>query len=101
MSRRSAMAATFLFFCSVRFLPPLAKILMNSEEKFGDELNSVQSTSVDIGGYFMPDVERTEAHVFPGQRAHHGAQTRILYRHPREPTGSQIRRTTCSWVVLG
>jgi len=44
---------------------PLARTLMDNEEKIVDELNSVQGKSVDIGGYFMPDAERTEAVMRP------------------------------------
>jgi isocitrate dehydrogenase len=47
------------------YFAPLAKTLMDNEEKIVDELNSVQGKSVDIGGYFMPDVELTEAVMRP------------------------------------
>ncbi|MDH3337291.1 MAG: NADP-dependent isocitrate dehydrogenase [Gammaproteobacteria bacterium] len=47
------------------YFAPLAKTLMDNEEKIVDELNSVQGTSVDIGGYFLPDPERTEAVMRP------------------------------------
>ncbi len=44
---------------------PLAKILMDNEEKIVDEMNSVQGTSVDIGGYYKPDAAQTEAVMRP------------------------------------
>jgi len=44
---------------------PLAKILADNEEKIVEELNSVQGKSVDIGGYYMPDGEKTKAVMRP------------------------------------
>ena len=44
---------------------PLAKVLADNEEKIVNELNSVQGKSVDIGGYYMPDGEMTEAVMRP------------------------------------
>jgi isocitrate dehydrogenase len=44
---------------------PLAKQLSESESKIVDELNSVQSRSVDIGGYYQPDPAKTEAVMRP------------------------------------
>jgi isocitrate dehydrogenase len=44
---------------------PLAKALADNEEKVVNELNSVQGKSVDIGGYYMPDGEMTEAVMRP------------------------------------
>ena len=38
---------------------------MDNEEKIVDEMNSVQGTSVDIGGYYKPDAARTEAVMRP------------------------------------
>ena len=47
------------------YFAPLAKTLADNEAKIVDELNSVQGQSVDIGGYYMPDAERTEAVMRP------------------------------------
>ena len=44
---------------------PLAKALADNEDKIVEELNSVQGKSVDIGGYYMPDAEKTEAVMRP------------------------------------
>ena len=41
------------------YFAPLAKVLTENEEKIVEELNSVQGSSVDIGGYYMPDEEKT------------------------------------------
>ena len=46
---------------------PLAKSLAEKEEKIVEELNSVQGKSVDIGGYFMPDVQMTKAVMRPSE----------------------------------
>ncbi len=37
---------------------PLAKTLADNEARIVDELNRVQGTPVDIGGYFHPDLAR-------------------------------------------
>ena len=47
------------------YFVPLAKSLADNEEKIVDELNSVQGQSVDIGGYFMADEEKTKAVMRP------------------------------------
>ena len=47
------------------YFAPLAKSLADNEEKIVDELNSVQGQSVDIGGYFMADEEKTKAVMRP------------------------------------
>ena len=44
---------------------PLAAQLSENESKIVDELNSVQSRSVDIGGYYQPDSAKTEAVMRP------------------------------------
>ncbi|MGB5331613.1 MAG: NADP-dependent isocitrate dehydrogenase [Woeseiaceae bacterium] len=44
---------------------PLAKVLADNEVKIVDELNSVQGKSVDIGGYYMADAEKTRAVMRP------------------------------------
>jgi isocitrate dehydrogenase len=44
---------------------PLAKALKDNEEKIVEELNSVQGKSVDIGGYFMADLEKIRAVMRP------------------------------------
>ena len=44
---------------------PLAQALAENEEKIVEELNSVQGRSVDIGGYYMADAEKTEAVMRP------------------------------------
>ncbi|MGB5512773.1 MAG: NADP-dependent isocitrate dehydrogenase [Woeseiaceae bacterium] len=44
---------------------PLAKKLAENEKKIVDELNSVQGTSVDIGGYYLPDPKRVDAVMRP------------------------------------
>ena len=48
----------------VKFMP-LAAQLSENESKIVDELNSVQSRSVDIGGYYQPDPAKTEAIMRP------------------------------------
>ena len=47
------------------YFAPLAKALTDNEEKIVEELNSVQGKSVDIGGYFMADLEKTRAVMRP------------------------------------
>ena len=44
---------------------PLAAQLSENESKIVDEMNSVQSRSVDIGGYYQPDPAKTEAVMRP------------------------------------
>jgi len=46
---------------------PLAKTLADNEDKIVDELNSVQGTHVDIGGYYYPDNEKTDAVMRPSK----------------------------------
>ena len=47
------------------YFAPLAKALTNNEETIVEELNSAQGESVDIGGYFMADKEKTKAVMRP------------------------------------
>jgi len=47
------------------YFAPLAKTLADNEETIVEELNSVQGQSVDIGGYFMADEEKTKAVMRP------------------------------------
>lgn len=47
------------------YFGPLAKALSDNEDKIVEELISVQGDSVDIGGYFMPDLEKTRAAMQP------------------------------------
>jgi isocitrate dehydrogenase len=44
---------------------PLAKALTDSEEKIVAELNAVQGKPVDIGGYYMPDIQKLTAVMRP------------------------------------
>jgi isocitrate dehydrogenase len=44
---------------------PLAKSLADNEKKIVAELNAVQGKSVDIGGYYLPDVAKTAAVMRP------------------------------------
>jgi len=44
---------------------PLAKTLADNEERIVEELNSVQGKSVDIGGYYMPDLDMTRSVMRP------------------------------------
>ena len=44
---------------------PLAKALTDSEEKIVAELSAVQGKPVDIGGYYMPDVQKMTAVMRP------------------------------------
>ncbi|VFA88381.1 Isocitrate dehydrogenase [NADP] [Gordonia paraffinivorans] len=46
---------------------PLAKTLADNEDKIVDELNSVQGKHVDIGGYYYPDNEKTDAVMRPSK----------------------------------
>ena len=46
---------------------PLAKALAENEKQIVDELNSVQGRSVDIGGYYSPDAEKTTAVMRPSE----------------------------------
>ena len=47
------------------YFAPLAEYLAENEEKIVDELNSVQGSSVDTGGYYLPDTEKTTAVMRP------------------------------------
>ncbi len=47
-----------------RFLP-LAARLTENEDKIAEELSSVQGSSVDIDGYYLPDVEKVAAAMRP------------------------------------
>nr|WP_315230918.1 NADP-dependent isocitrate dehydrogenase [uncultured Albidiferax sp.] len=44
---------------------PVAKALTENEEKIVAELNAVQGHAVDIGGYYLPDVAKTDAVMRP------------------------------------
>jgi len=44
---------------------PLAKALTDNEAKIVAELNAVQGKSVDIGGYYMPDIKKLTAVMRP------------------------------------
>ena len=44
---------------------PLAKALAENEQKIVEELKVVQGKSVDIGGYYMPDLEKVAAVMRP------------------------------------
>jgi isocitrate dehydrogenase len=44
---------------------PLAQTLTENEAKIVEELNSVQGTAVDIGGYYKPDMAKTTAVMRP------------------------------------
>jgi isocitrate dehydrogenase len=46
---------------------PLAKSLAENEETIVSELNAVQGDSVDIGGYYYPDVEKIVAVMRPSK----------------------------------
>jgi isocitrate dehydrogenase len=46
---------------------PLAKALADNEQTIVAELNGVQGKPVDIGGYYMPDVAKTEAVMRPSK----------------------------------
>jgi isocitrate dehydrogenase len=45
----------------------VADRLGDAEEKIVEELNSVQGSSVDIGGYYWPDADRMEEAMRPSQ----------------------------------
>jgi isocitrate dehydrogenase len=47
------------------YFAPLARSLTENEEKIVEELNSVQGKSVDIGGYFIADAEKTREVMRP------------------------------------
>ncbi|MEO8280847.1 MAG: NADP-dependent isocitrate dehydrogenase, partial [Ideonella sp.] len=44
---------------------PLAKTLADNEQKIVKELADVQGTAVDIGGYYMPELDKCEAVMRP------------------------------------
>jgi isocitrate dehydrogenase len=44
---------------------PLAEALAANEQKIVDELAAVQGQPADIGGYYLPDVRKTEAVMRP------------------------------------
>jgi isocitrate dehydrogenase len=46
---------------------PLAERLAADEQKIVDELNAVQGSAVEIGGYYRPDPERAAAAMRPSQ----------------------------------
>ncbi|WP_144795855.1 NADP-dependent isocitrate dehydrogenase [Microbacterium paludicola] len=46
---------------------PVAKALTAKEQEIVSELNGAQGTSVDIGGYYRPDVEKVEKVMRPSQ----------------------------------
>jgi isocitrate dehydrogenase len=46
---------------------PLARVLGENEDRIVDELCSVQGQTVDIGGYFFADPEKTKAVMRPSQ----------------------------------
>jgi isocitrate dehydrogenase len=46
---------------------PVAKVLMENEEKILSELNSVQGKQVDMGGYYAPDFEKTSCAMRPSK----------------------------------
>jgi isocitrate dehydrogenase len=48
-------------------LKPLAERLRSSEEQIVEELNEVQGTEVDIGGYYQPDPERMAEAMLPSE----------------------------------
>ncbi|UXA20452.1 NADP-dependent isocitrate dehydrogenase [Mycobacterium sp. SMC-4] len=49
------------------YFTPLAKALADNEETIIAELNEVQGESVDIGGYYYPDREKTTAVMRPSK----------------------------------
>jgi len=49
------------------YFGPLAKALAENEETIVAELNGVQGDSVDIGGYYYPDVEKVTAVMRPSK----------------------------------
>ncbi len=44
---------------------PVAQAMIESEAKIIDELNSAQGPSMDVGGYYKPDVEKASAAMRP------------------------------------
>ncbi|MEJ1087107.1 NADP-dependent isocitrate dehydrogenase [Microbacterium sp. Mu-80] len=46
---------------------PVAETLAANEQKIVDELNAVQGSPVDIGGYYRPDAEKVAAAMRPSQ----------------------------------
>ena len=47
------------------YFAPLAKSLLENEEKITAELKAVQGKPADIGGYFMADAQKCEAVMRP------------------------------------
>jgi len=47
------------------YFAPLAKALMDNEQKITEELKAVQGKPVDIGGYYMADVQKMTAVMRP------------------------------------
>ena len=47
------------------YFAPLAKSLLENEQKITDEMKSVQGKPADIGGYFMVDTAKCEAVMRP------------------------------------
>ncbi|MCX7279197.1 MAG: NADP-dependent isocitrate dehydrogenase [Burkholderiales bacterium] len=54
---------------------PLAKLLAENEQKIVAELNAVQGHAVDIGGYYLPDVAKTDAVMRPSATLNAALQT--------------------------
>jgi isocitrate dehydrogenase len=48
-------------------LKPLAERLQRDETKIVEELNAVQGSAVDIGGYYLPDSEKANAAMRPSK----------------------------------
>jgi isocitrate dehydrogenase len=48
-------------------LAPLAERLAQDEQRIVEELNAVQGSPVDLGGYYRPDPERMESAMRPSQ----------------------------------
>jgi len=46
---------------------PLAKALADNEQKIIAELTAVQGKPADIGGYYVPDMQKLEAVMRPSQ----------------------------------
>ncbi len=46
---------------------PVAKALTENEDKIVSELNAVQGTPTDIGGYYLPDDKKAESALRPSQ----------------------------------
>ncbi|MDZ4056592.1 MAG: NADP-dependent isocitrate dehydrogenase, partial [Polynucleobacter sp.] len=49
------------------FFAPIAKALLENEQKIVEELNSVQGKAVDIGGYYYVDPKKCEAVMRPSK----------------------------------